>query len=832
MEPQVTKFLAGGLHLLAAGDSTPEGMCIAAQNWRTDQAANLRSRKSNSAAVFAGGGTVVHSICTVNRSSGPQRYYAQDQDVYRGNTLLGSAGLFDGKALQLVSFQDRLWIMNQAAQKKDDGGNFFAWTPTKPAAAPTFVAGGAASGGLNGNYNYYVTFVTDAGEETNPSPAEAVTGLGANDSVTITRPANADAQNTMWNVYREGGSFPLQSYKVNSEPIVLSTTTYVDLGVTAGTGGDDQSDLGIATLGVTMPFDHDPAPAAKGLAGPYFGKLLAYNSAAHPNRIWWTESDAPAFFPGSQSDQDGNWVDIGEEGEEGINVAVFPRVAIVQKGKNYFRLVGDPEDWGSQIERIAADVGQIGTKAWAIAGSSVYGQATEGIYLATTSGAEKISPGLDPIFKQDTILATGAIPSTNINSGPLVRAGACMAYRNGRLYFSYASSASAGPLNLNDTTLVYDSGKWFSDSRGFTALYDEGQGGSLLGAIGPNVYELESGSAEANIPLIYQTRYEDQGAPENKKRYADIVIDHNTGGRTFTVYAYLDNGTVGPLNLGTFTSTTRSQTTFTLGDDDNPAEYRNISIRLECDTGNAEADIYALVLHYLPLERNARTYDTNKVALEKASLLGALELDLEILSGKVLFKFWAGLYNGLAVIAEGEFSGADSGKIERTFTAQLPDGTEARWIRLNLAGDNYRCHGARLQVRPYGMFLAGVDDIYRSGDLTFGSPRPKLVQQIRIGCQPDDTVPGQFYTDMPDGLAARQDISLAKTTARSWQRTTFPVNTQGRVMRLELTAPAPCRIYEIQVRVKVLGEPGGWQWRDVPVPATPEEFAWIPLPIT
>ncbi|MBZ5578257.1 MAG: hypothetical protein LAP40_16970 [Acidobacteriia bacterium] len=838
MEPQVSKLLSGGLNLLAAGDAVPEGQCIAAQNWRSDRSGNLRGRKSNSAAIQTFTDPVT-SIVTALRATGPQRYYGAGTgaggEFYRDATAIATGLTKD--PLQPVSFQGRVWIMNPNVQKKDDGLSTFAWTPAKATAAPTFTAGGAASGGLNGNYSYYVTGVTEEGEETNPSPARAVTGLGANDSVDLTRPAFTDAQITQWNAYRQGGSFPLQAYKVNSVPIPISTTVYIDLGVTAGTNGDDQTDLGIASLGVAMAIDHDPAPAAKGLAGPYFGKLLAFNSLLHPNRIWWTPSDEPSYFPGSQSEQDGNWVDVGEEGEHVEAIAVYPRMVIILKERTIHRLVGDPDDLASDIERTNVEIGQIGPKAWAAAGQVIYLQATEGVYgtasgsvyLGTSDSAGKLTGPLDPIFKQDTILTAGTIPSAPVHPTANVRSGACMAYRNGRLYFSYPSANAAAPQLLNDTTLVFDAGQWFTDSRGFTALYDEGQGGGLLGAIGGSVYQIETGSAEANIPLIYQSRYEDQGAPENKKRYADFVIDHNTQGRTFTVYAYLDNGTT-VLNLGTFSSTARTQTTFTLGDDDEPAEYRNISIRIESDTGNAESEIYAIVVHYLPLERNARSYDTGKIPIEKVSLLGALEFDLEIVSGKVDFRFWAGLH-GLEEIAKGEFTGA-----ERTFTAQLPNpetgGLEARWIRLTLTGDNYRCHGARLQVQPYGVYLAGVGDIFRSGDLTFGTPRPKLLQQIRIGCQPDDATAGQFFSDLPGPMGPRQALSLVRSTGRGWQRQTFPVNTRGRVCRVEVTAAAPCRIFEIQVRVKVIGEPGGWSWQDVPVPETPSGFSWMPLPIT
>lgn len=818
MEPQVSKLLSGGLNLLAAGDAVPEGQALTAQNVRTDQAGTLRSRKSNSAAIYSLPDSVT-SIITALRSSGPARYFGAGTNFYRGASAV-QTGL-SGGALQLVSFQDRVWLMDPLAQKKDDGTNLFPWTPQT---APVPVLNSPGGGGsLNGVYNYYVTGVTDEGEETGSAGAATTSSL-TNNTITVNVPTFTDAQVTQWNVYRSGGSFPLQAYKLNASPLPLSTTTYLDNGQdNSGSGGDNQTDLGLAELGVTLPVDRQPAPPAKGLAGPYFGKLIAFNSADHPNRFWWTPSDEPYHFPGSTSNQDGNWADIGEEGEQILAVAIYPRMAIFFKERSVHRLVGDPDDLASDLERTNAEIGLLGAKAWSQAGSLLYAQGLEGVYVGagTFDQIQKLTKDIDPLFKSDSIFTIGTTPAVAASSSPTTRSLAVSAWRNGRLYFSYPSASATA----NDTTLVMDEGKWFTDSRAFTALYDEGQTGYLLGAIGGNVYELETGTQEANIPVIYQSRYENQGAPENQKRYSDILIEHNTGGRTFTAYAYLDNGAT-VITLGTFTSTAWTQTTFTLGDDENPVEHRNISIRLESDTGNAIAEIYTIIAHYLPMERGARTYDTGRIPLEKASLVGTLELDLEILSGSVTYYLQAG-FSALAEISKGTFTGP----AVETFTAQPPDGTEARWLRLLLFGDNFRCRGARIKLLPYGLYLTGSGDIFRTGDLTFGSPREKLLQQIRVDCDPDGAIAGELYTDTPAPLSGKVTLGLAASSGRAWQRQTFPPNTRGRVNRIEFTSTAVCRIYAIQVRAKVLGEPGGWEWADVPVPETPQGFSWMNLPL-
>ena len=1049
--------LAGGLNLLSAGDQLNAGECITSSNWRTDQAGMLRSRGGMAPVQTLAG--YIHTITTVQAVAGNRRYYGADDQLYRAGVSIDTG--YDGNPLGTVSFQNRLWVINPNHQRKDDGANYWAWTPAAAIAAPTAAIPvvstpgaphGGGTGQLRGTYHYYivgsvpgtgatttpvgpliatfpyfsaldfnsitwtcpafadpavtqwnlyrnsdqgiavdgnpgnvaylvnaaplaiaatylddgaggnlqsfivgrgititltqtslfggantyyVTGVTDLGEESNPSPALAVTIDPR--GVTITRPAFADPQITKWNLYRSGGANSLPSYLVNPTPIALATTTFVDRGANdTASGGINTTDAGLVALGTLMRTDRTPAPPASGLAGPYFGKLLAFNSAAHPNRIWWTPSDEPSVFPGANSEQDGNWVDVGEEGEPVRAIAVFPRWVAILKGQTIYRMVGDPDDWGTDIERTNAEVGLMGSKAWAVAGSTVFLQAEEGAYAFTGDAATKISPQFDPIFKGDGVALPGAFPTAAVSA---TRKKNCMAYRNGRLYFSYADGANTSP----NVTAVWEGGRWVTDTRGFTALYYEGQGGSLLGAIGSTVYALGAGDTDngAPIPITYQSRYEDQGAPENDKRYADVLIDHNAGGHTFNVWAYLENGTAN-IFLGTITSTTRQQTTFVIGD----SEYRNISIRLEStDAGTAHAEIYAIAVHYLPLERNARTYDSEKIALERLSLLNAIELNLEILSGSVTYAFSTGttdlhqvstgtlsggiqsfpivlpdattghwvrlilsgdnyrchgarlqlqpispegvtgppqmhallegaqpgpgqflnsrtydtgrvplgkvslletleveleilsgtvaytFYDGLTALENttpGTFGGAGAA---RTFRIPVPQ-IEARWIRLVLTGSDYRCHGARLLLQPYGLYLTGVGDTFRSGDLTLGSPRIKLLQQVRVDCDPDGTIPGTFLSDVPGALAQRQVLSLTATAGRSWQRQNLPRDTRGRVLRIEFTAPAVCRIYAIQVRAKVLGEgSSSWQWLDVPVEPTQPGFAWMPIGI-
>ena len=246
---------------------------------------------------------------------------------------------YDGTPLGMIAFQGYAWIMNQAGQNRDDGTTLWPWTVAAPGGGPTLTdLGSSGTPGINdgaGNKfypvedNYRVTWVTTVGE-TNPSTPSLLTpandGLGH--STQIAQPAGAPACATGWNIYRQvpgyggtsldGNTVP---YLLNPSPIPISQTTYVD----TGNPVDSQDDTSLLLLGTIMADDHDPPPAAAVLANQvYNGRIIAANSAAFPNRLWFTDPLEPAFFPGSADTFDGNWVDIGTDRNDGI-VAITVR---------------------------------------------------------------------------------------------------------------------------------------------------------------------------------------------------------------------------------------------------------------------------------------------------------------------------------------------------------------------------------------------------------------------------------------------------------------------------------------------------------------------------
>ena len=76
-------------------------------------------------------------------------------------------------------------------------------------------------------------------------------------------------------------------------------------------------------------------------------------------------------------------------------------------------------------------------------------------------------------------------------------------------------------------------------------------------------------SATRPFALVFTTTQ----APQAEKTYQDLVIEHDTGGTELAVRALLDNGETNLL-LGTISSTSRTSSTFRVGDEIGRASCR------------------------------------------------------------------------------------------------------------------------------------------------------------------------------------------------------------------------------------------------------------------
>lgn len=698
------RVLTGSLNLTAPADLIAEADAIAMHNWRVDAPGALRSRRGDNLVRSLSGS--IHTFFRKNTVN-PNRYAGIGTHLYRDGSLIGSA-LFDGKPLGMAAFQGYAWVMNRAGQFRDDGSALHPWQIPAPTGNPTVTL--TAAGGLviGQEYTYWITFATDDGEESNPNPVgQSVTPTAGNQNAQIVRPAYSDLRTTKWNIYRTGNTLG-SVLRVNPDPIDIATTTWTDDGDTP-----DHDDVSLERLGIEMEVDHDPAPAARGLIGPYYNKLIAFNSATYPNRFWWTPTNKPYYFP------EDNWAPAGDEGEEVVQATQHVRQIRFYKERSVWRLVGDPDDLSGDLEQTNAEIGLIGPRAIVSQGDLDYFQGPEGIYVSNGDTVKKISGKIDPIFKGEVINTAGAKPVQPINSDLATRALACLALKNGRLYFSYTDdSVSSG--SAPNTTLVCDlsTGNWQTDDRGWTALSYEGQGGELLGGRMGVIYALEYPMAEPwvnAVPLIFQSGYRDQGNRDRQKTYADVVIENSVvygapTGEALTITAYYDNGdsteALGSIQIASTASSgpKRIRSVFPLNNKEGKMA-RNISIRID---GNAHHEVYvfSIEVHYYWEARDAATFDSGVTNLgyEEVKDLDTLELDLTA-TGDVTVILQADLPSGaLAPILTKTITPAGP---PRKTPIEIPLTGSARLVRLLLeaeTGKTFRNYGTRIRHRPIRVY--------------------------------------------------------------------------------------------------------------------------------
>lgn len=451
---QSQKVLTGGISLLQPGDLIAADGAECAKNWRVDTVGNLRSREGMSVVTF-GLEANIHTLILVSGEGvgSKRRYVGAGQRLYQSgggysvaeakrDAWSGSNVEFSGYPLGVVSYDGWLWVMDPIKQGRDDGslagayahaadgalGSFYPWLPTPP-----FLTGSAVvtTGTLGGTVNYYVTFDTDEGRESNPS--STVAGVITPISWTNTAapfgiilggiPVSLNPEVTKRHIYRSGGMLPAP-YRIHT--IEDNTTT---VWTDNGTVTDSQA----IEDGYLMEEDHDPAPPAYILAGPYNNRLIAGCSFARPNRMWWTPATLPHYFPGSASDFEGNWLDVGELNEEIVAFSVWPRMVVIYKEHSIWRHIGDLGE--GTLEQTNSDTGLIGRRAWASYNGADYFQGREGLYRFDGDHAVKITERVDPIFKgwQSGTLGVNPVPAAD----PDTKQWACMAIKHGRLYFSY-----------------------------------------------------------------------------------------------------------------------------------------------------------------------------------------------------------------------------------------------------------------------------------------------------------------------------------------------------------------------------------------------------------
>jgi len=761
------RLTPGSLNLLVPADqnprraaftdlvNVPQGECLDLTDWWPGSDGHIEQAPQFTN-ISGADPTPITSICQSNTRT----YYAGQGKVYQiGRGQIDSG--YSPVPLAMISFQGYCWFMSQSQAKKDNGTTTSAWTPAAPASGPALsdVTSSSPIGGYGAKQHtyedsYVVTWLTDVGE-TNPSPANVFTPSEDHAVTLITQPAGAPANAYGWNVYRRvppygGSSLDAQStfYLLNSvDPLdafanfntgsgwlPISQTGYQD----TGNALFNQDDASLLLAGTILEADKDPAPLCSVLAQQtYNGRIVAANSAAHPNRIYWTPPQEPAFFPGSADTLDGNWADIGTDSGDGIvAITVRPGMLVIYRQKSIWQHLGDLGDSSAVIQPLCPDMGLAGMNAVACTSLGDYfvNSACDGLYLLNNDWPTKLSAKVEPIFRN---METENFPPAN-NGLPYMFA---VGFRNGRVYVGYpASSGYMAPAGL-----IYHvpSGRWFSTSLSWGCFLNAG---SQFLAGGPGLFLLESVYTNTGTSLAFQSQYHDCGLPDRMKTWADLVLTHNTQGTTMTITCRVNKNQAtdgsGSFVLATFISTSSTTQIFPLV---YPATYQvaalrglpiksyNLSIRIT-GPGNTGNPIYIetpMLLHYYVEARVGRTFDSGPTShgLAGAGIIDQIEIDGDFSNGAATLTISSDIPGGTLVDRTGTQAivGTTNGRqIMRIVLANLSCGVIfGRLFRHQLASTvPFAVYAYRVRVLPIGVYADGTQ-----GDFWFTEPVAPGTQQ-------------------------------------------------------------------------------------------------------
>lgn len=641
----------------------------------------------------------------------------------------------------------------------------------------TFDVTGTVGPNTNGAMQFFVTFVNSLGHEGNPSPASnsVVTGTQSINLTGIPTCPDATVDCRSRNIYAIGGQFS-NAYQIGQ---VLDNATTTFAWTTTVRAAQAQN--------IQMPTDHDLPPAARGVVF-YLGKMVAFSTTAHPARYFWTPAGSPSYFPGADNDLAGNWEDAGGDDDEILQATDHKQALLFYKNRSVWRLIGDPET-SDPTKSNAAD-GLVGPKAVCNAGAFDYAVLGEGVYRVTLDTEEKISDSIDPIFKGDYVqLADGEyLPPCDLAGKKNI---VCEIIGD-RLRVCYPEQ---GFLQPNVIAIYHtSSGRWAMErytglpSPAFTCLHNDGPGTRfLMGGVGNNLYALETGPFGGDdghaFTAKWQSRFFDQGLPDNYKIYTDVELDCETGFgaapiATISVYCVFDNGT--KMLVGTAASSDgygKPRFTAILPIPASSGTIRgykakNCALRVEVSV-LGQVTIHGAYIHWYPEERTARTFDsgpTNFGIPERVKEVDYFETYLTASGQSLRRTFSSDLPGNVLVSRQDANFNAPNGRGTIRFRPASVDG---RNFRLTLddspSGSTFQVHQLRARMRVIGEYIDGtIGEYYESPEFSVAPGRVGELKDFLLDY--DVTGAGgrvEVYSDLPGtALTLRRTLALPAQTTR------------------------------------------------------------------
>ena len=368
--------------------------------------------------------------------------------------------------------------------------------------------------------------------------------------------------------------------------------------------------------------------------------------------------------------------------------------------------------------------------------------------------------------------------------------------------------------------------RFYQDTRGFDSLFFDPQAASLYGGVAGALYVLEGGSMDSGTPiaLLWISRFQDQGAPENEKTYQDLVIEHNTGGSVLTVKALLDNGTT-TRTLGTISSTSRTSSTFRVsGVQANPegSKAKNIAVMIQgnkADNPNL-CELFGVFLHYYVEPRASLTWDSDELDLGTQAVKGYRAIELDINNpGEVLVLVYTDMPGNAMTLRATKVVPASTTR--RPY--QVPLGrpyVEGRLVRVIVKSTDgvttFQLYGARIEAQPFGEYVEGYESTagreWDSGTIDLGSPHVKEIREVMLDLDTDGALTFDFHTELP-GLSMQSRTTKSvntELTTTGRRPVTLPlladgVPYEGRLLQMFLRGTAAWRLYGCWLFARPIG---------------------------
>lgn len=636
---------------------------------------------------------------------------------------------------------------------------------------------GTVGANTNGAMQFFATFVNALGHEGNPSPASnsVVTGTQSIQLTGIPVCPDATVDCRIRNLYAIGGQFS-HAYQIG-QLFDNSSSTFTWKTTVRAAQADN----------IEMPTDHDLPPKARGVIGPYLGKLIAFSTVEHPARFFWSPSGSPSYFPGADDDLVGNWEDVGGDDDEVIQATDHKQALLFYKNRSIWRLVGDPET-SDPTKSNAAD-GLVGPKAVCNAGAYDFAVLGEGVYRVTLDTEEKISDAIDPIFKGDYVqLSDGEyLPPCDLNN----KANIVTEIIGDRLRVCYPEVGSSQP----NVVLIYhtSTGRWAREKYtgiggAFTVMHNEGAGTRfIMGGVGSNLYALETfgwaGDDGHAYDAVWQSRFYDQDLPDNFKIYTDVELDCETGFgqatiNTISIYCVFDNGT--KILVGTAASSDgygKPRFTAILPIPASTGSQRgykakNCAMRIEVAV-TGQVTIHGAYIHWYPEERVARTFDsgpTNFGIPERVKEVDYFETYLTASGQSLRRTFSSDLPGNVLTLRQDANFNAPNGRGTVRFRPASVDGRNFRlMLDESPSGSTFQVHQLRARMRVIGEYIDGtIGEYYESPEFSVAPGRVGELKDFLLDY--DASAAGgriEVYSDLPGtALTARRTLALPAQTTR------------------------------------------------------------------